>query len=303
MNCDLCLPWLEIPDHSTRKAYLPSLDCLLRYAHKTCDAYLPELVSENLPYATFQRLGMGMVNDRDWLCATPMNLQIGIEKILAYPVQNPLSQSEAKVLIEDLNQYFSHDQIVFEYGDERHWFLSYPKSKTPVTTPVHQVMGKSIYPLLPGGEHAAFWHRFINELQMVLHQAPVNQKREDLGMERISTLWPWGEGELNASASSQKMKVVSNDLHGLGLSRLMEVDLLPLEQLRPAFFQLEEGRIIVYSDAGRAGVEDLQFLETRVFSQLLSGWKKGYLKKLSLSLADESFKLAPKRFWQGLIRC
>jgi hypothetical protein len=303
MNCDLCLPWFEIPDESMRKAYLPSLDCLLRYAHKTDDVYLPELVSRNLPYAAFQRLGMGMVNDHDWLCATPMYLQIGIEKIYAYPLQNPLSRSDAEALIIYLNQHFSQDQIAFEYGDEQHWFISYPKSKAPVTTPVHQVMGQSIYPLLPGGDHEAFWVRFLNELQMLLHQAPVNQKREELGMEPLSTFWPWGEGELITAGSVQQVKVISDDLHGIGLSRLMDAELLTLEQLRPELFQLDGDRIIVYSDSGSEEHDPVEFLEASVFKPLLSAWKKGDLKKLNLGLADETFKLGPRRFWQGLVRC
>jgi hypothetical protein len=164
-------------------------------------------------------------------------------------------------------------------------------------------MGHSIYPLLPRGEHETFWHRFINELQMLLHQSPVNQKRDDLGMDRISVFWPWGEGEFSISAARQRVKVIADDLHGAGLSILMGADLISLDQLTSVLFQLDEERVIIYSDTGSEGVEDLQFLETRVFSPLVSAWKKGRLKRINLSIADQSFKLNSRRFWQGLVRC
>ena len=303
MNCELCLPWFELPDRAMRKTDAPSLDCLIRYAKQTDKACLPELVSTKLPFASLQRLALGLSNDRAWLCATPINLQIGIEKIIAYPVQNPLGQAEAEALISYLNEYFSQDEITFEYVDEQHWFLSYPKSKMPVTTPAQQIMGKSIYPLLPEGEHEAFWHRFINELQMLLHQAPVNQKREDLGVERISVFWPWGEGELKASGAVPDVQVVADDLHGIGLARMLGVDLLPLDQFSSDLFQSDEERVIVYSDSGNDPGEDIHYLESRIFSPLLSAWKKGELKNLSLILGGESFELGPRRFWQALSRC
>ena len=47
---------------------------------------------------------------------------------------------------------------------------------------------------LPGGVRAASYRNLISEIEMVLHNEAVNQRRVDSGQQPINSLWLWGGG-------------------------------------------------------------------------------------------------------------
>jgi hypothetical protein len=61
-----------------------------------------------------------------------------------------------------------------------------PKSST-------QAMGRSIDRYLPLGKDARAWRRFLNHTQMLLHEHPLNEQREKLGLATINGFWLEGE--------------------------------------------------------------------------------------------------------------
>lgn len=61
-----------------------------------------------------------------------------------------------------------------------------PKSST-------QAMGRSIDRYLPSGQDARSWRRFLNHTQMLLHEHPLNEQREKLGLASINGFWLEGE--------------------------------------------------------------------------------------------------------------
>ncbi len=62
--------------------------------------------------------------------------------------------------------------------------------------PVHDAAGCHIGALLPEGEARMRYRAWLNELQMVMHDAPVNQRRRDAGVLTINSVWAWGRGAL-----------------------------------------------------------------------------------------------------------
>ena len=51
----------------------------------------------------------------------------------------------------------------------------------------------------PSGNEARAYHRLLGELQMFLHEHPVNVRRQDAGLPAINSLWLWGGGVAPAS--------------------------------------------------------------------------------------------------------
>ena len=80
-------------------------------------------------------------------------------------------------------------------------------------------MGRRVDPLLPHGPDARRWHGRFNETQMLLHEHPVNQRRESRGEPAINSVWFWGGGRLPAPAISRRGKIWADDplLRGLAL--------------------------------------------------------------------------------------
>lgn len=64
--------------------------------------------------------------------------------------------------------------------------------------PVHDAAGRHIGALLPEGEARMRYRSWLNELQMIMHDAPVNQRRRDAGVLTINSVWAWGRGTLPA---------------------------------------------------------------------------------------------------------
>lgn len=77
------------------------------------------------------------------------------------------------------------------------WFLGLPEMPRLKARPSWQLLGKNLGLHALQGEDSAAWHRFLTEIQMLLHTHPVNQQRAKQGLPIVHTLWFWGAGELN----------------------------------------------------------------------------------------------------------
>jgi hypothetical protein len=62
-------------------------------------------------------------------------------------------------------------------------------------------------------------HRWFNEIQMLLHDHPLNAAREDRGEPAVNTLWIWGAGRLAEPAAAAASWVWAEDPLLRGLAR------------------------------------------------------------------------------------
>lgn len=74
---------------------------------------------------------------------------------------------------------------------------------------------------MPGGPEAAGHRRLVSEIEMALHDHPVNQAREAAGLKPVNSLWLWGGGAAPAAAEESLPPLYSNDplLRGYWLSQ------------------------------------------------------------------------------------
>ena len=68
-------------------------------------------------------------------------------------------------------------------------------------------LGRSVDALLPQGADALLLHGSFNEIQMLLHDHPVNAAREARGALTVNSLWLWGAGRLARCARSGPQRV------------------------------------------------------------------------------------------------
>jgi hypothetical protein len=80
--------------------------------------------------------------------------------------------------------------------------------------------GSNVDALRPQGEDAMVWQRFTNEVQMLLHEHPVNEAREQRGLAPINSVWFWGAGAQPASVSWRFSRVASDDALARGFAML-----------------------------------------------------------------------------------
>ncbi len=154
---------------------------------------------------------------------------------------------EARALAQAFNQHFSHQGFRLETPHPRRWYLVLDQAPRIRTTPLHEAWHRPIDALLPRGEEALFWHRLLNEVQMLFHPSPVNQRRERAGQPPINSIWLWGGGQLpDAPAEVPYERIYGDAVLVRGLARWAGVPWNPLPESPKSLLVEGASRVLLY---------------------------------------------------------
>ena len=162
----------------------------------------------------------GMPGSAWWLRADPAHLQATrADLTLARSGDLGLTPPDCAALAETINRHFAGDNLELVAACTDRWYLRAAQPQDLVTTPPEQAAGRSIDALLPRGGQALAWHRRLNEIQMLLHEHPVNLAREARGELPVNSVWLWGGGVRPACAALAGHSVWTDAplAHGLAL--------------------------------------------------------------------------------------
>lgn len=223
-----------------------------------------------------------------------------------------ISTQEAQVNIDALNESLGSNQVKFYPGvSYRHilWLKGMEDTGKAVTTPPHDITGKSIEQFLPSKPEGQFLRDLMAKSEEILGGLPVNKERVARGEIPPTGIWLfWGSGQVPDMPPFKQeygLKAAMTSgvdlLHGLG--RLVGMDSLKIPgvtdgldndftaQAAGALEALEEYEMVVIhieapDEAAHAGssdqkVEAIQNVDSQVVSQLLS-WRGDELQLLIL---------------------
>lgn len=152
----------------------------------------------------------GVAGDAYWLRADPVHLQVMRDRIvLADGQAATLTREEADTLASAVADHFGESLRPLPLHPQR-WYLRLPAPPDLVTTPPSRATGRDIDPLLPQGTDAMRFRALLNELQMLLHDHPINQRREAHGLFPVNSLWLWGGGCRPAVPAAAPMLYADN---------------------------------------------------------------------------------------------
>lgn len=275
-----------------------------------------EIPSEgDLPIAAVTRvLDLGIVDNGWWLRADPVHLSPQRDQlILSDNYALDLTQDEANRLATEITEAYARDGWILKAPRPSRWYLKPPRAPKVTTTPLPAVVGRDIHPYLPRGAEAKAWHTTLNEMQILLHTAKVNEERERAGKLPVNSLWFWGAGRLPRVKPVGWGGVWSTEPVSLALARLTETPsqsvpvgfdewqrhvarpgshLVVLDSLRPA---------ILYRDTD-AWSQAIQEMERNWFEPLLAALKKRTIDSAAiLTDTGQMFRLTPRharRWWR-----
>ncbi len=142
----------------------------------------------------------------EWLCADPIHLHFAREQLLlADATELAITAAEASALIEACNAFIETEEPGlgrFEAPAPDRWYLRLGAPARASFAALDDVVGRPVALFLPEGEDARRWQRLANELQVMLHNHPVNQAREAAGRRTINSLWFWGNAAAPSSAAA-----------------------------------------------------------------------------------------------------
>jgi hypothetical protein len=130
-----------------------------------------------------------------WLCAQPVHLRIERDDLLLLPPSKlRLSAEESRTLLAFLQPYCANHGLQLGHVDTGLWCIGASRAQSLCTTEIELAQGHSLNDLLPTGDDGPFWQRLVTELQMVLHEHPVNMAREQRDEPLVNSVWLWGGG-------------------------------------------------------------------------------------------------------------
>lgn len=196
MRLVLALPDLLLQDHASLAA-APSLRRLAFYApapvlqHGRLDRPILFEATGREPaaFAPLAALGAGLdPGERYVMRADPVSLVAGRADVSLDGRVDDLDESECRALLATLNAHFGGDGLAFHAPRPDAWFITTDVPPRLATTPLPEVRG-AIYPYLPGGDDAPRWRRWLSEMQMLLHEHPVNTARQIRGRTPVTGIW------------------------------------------------------------------------------------------------------------------
>ena len=244
--------------------------------------------------------------DAWWLRADPVHLRVMRDRIVMAGSEGlALTQAEADALAAAIGQHFGPELMPRPHHPQR-WHLRYDDAPDLRTTPLSVAIGRDIDPLLPQGRDALAFRSRLNELQMLLHDHPVNQAREARGQPVVNSLWLWGGGR--APALTNKAPPVharQNAARALAASCGAPTHALP-ERLTPPLLGTRDVVILdALAESGQVGDawgwrETMRVLERDWFAPLLSLLRKAGPQGIRLFDPDhgKSLHLAARDSWR-----
>lgn len=135
------------------------------------------------------------VGNAYWLRLDPVYLDVGMQG-LYLRAGLAVDETETAGLHALLAPLFAQHGLKAFAGRDGVLHVRCGKSPALHTTPLDRVDGRQPTRFLPTGEDAPFWARLLHEVQMALHEHPLNQARTAVGKPPVNSYWPWGGGTI-----------------------------------------------------------------------------------------------------------
>ena len=161
------------------------------------------------------------------LRADPVHLRADIADLVLFDAAEiVVAPGEAEALARTVNDALGPHGPCIDAAHPHRWYVALDAPARIETTPLSRAAGAPVSEALPRGPDAARWHRWMNEVQMALHECPVNVERERRGAAPVNSVWVWGAGDLPPAggASAPFARVWTDDALLQGLARRSGVE-------------------------------------------------------------------------------
>jgi hypothetical protein len=128
---------------------------------------------------------------------TPCHWAVGTDQVtLLDPDQLDLQEAESRELLATVQPLFDSEGWQLRWGAATRWYAIHPSLAGLRTASLDRVIGRNVDRWMPDDPQARRIRRLQSEVQMVLHQHPVNEAREARGLPAVNSFWLSGCGVL-----------------------------------------------------------------------------------------------------------
>jgi hypothetical protein len=132
----------------------------------------------------------------------PVHWRVALDHVeLVGDAKLGVSSDEAHAIWQAVEPLLHDDGFTgFRVGE--HWMLAHDDFALTHTSSIDRACGHAVEDHRPHGPAASRWGRLQNEIQMLLHNHPVNDARDERGQLPINSLWLSGTGRLDPAVEA-----------------------------------------------------------------------------------------------------
>jgi hypothetical protein len=135
----------------------------------------------------------------------PLHATLGLADLTPLdPSQLQLNDDDSRALCEACDTHLREDGVRLEFVSASEWRVIASREIKVLTERPDWIIGESMRPNLPRGDDARLVERWMNELQMLLFNHPVNAARAERRLPPVNVVWLWGFDGLS-SATNEAM--------------------------------------------------------------------------------------------------
>jgi hypothetical protein len=240
--------------------------------------------AEKFPSAAVIRTALsGQPASGFWLRAQPIHFAAGLDRLTTVPLRGAarMTVAERAALSHTLVDHLQSTGIQLHEGAEGEWLLCSEEPLQVQTVTPEFAAANPHAEILPRGRDAGGLRRLMTEMQMLLHEHPVNTQRQARGLPALNAIWVHGEGILSDVKARSLPAACGDDVYLRGIYRLHDQPVKEQPVDAASLLAQVAGPTVAIIDA-----PDLEQLEAKWLAPLSRALLSSAITKLTL-LFDE----------------
>jgi hypothetical protein len=189
-------------------------------------------------------------------------------------------------------------------GAPGRWYARLAGLQGASWTAPETAFGRDVYEALPGGPGSGPVRRLLNEIQMVLHDHPVNVARRAAGLPEVNSVWPWGwAGPEREPPSPWNGRCFADHPYARGLARLAGGEVAPPpappdDWTGPGLIVCDAPWQALLAGDEAAARDGLAAFDAGWCEPLLRALQRGRIAGLHLDADEIRYTLGPAASWR-----
>jgi hypothetical protein len=182
-----------------------------------------------------------------WLRADPVTLWADMAQVFmtqfGFADLDPVERNEIENCIRGV---LRREGIHLHSHHPERWCIPLDQPLDFSFTPLDEALGMDLADALPEHAEARHWRRILNEIQVALHNAPVNIRRRAKGKREINSVWFWGGGFMpDTTAHHPFHTVYSDDPVSRGLAIINDCRFVEQSEALTADFEHDGATVLI----------------------------------------------------------
>jgi hypothetical protein len=257
-----------------------------------------------VPVAAVSRAAHGRSDRAQWWMATPVYQQAGLSHVQLAEVV-ALSAEEWLVLAQGFARDFEASGGTLEAGGASEGYWRAERRLVAETADPARLQGLDLHDALPTGVDGAVLRRLMTELQMWLHEHPLNASRNARDLIPVNGLWLWGGGELPQHPPRATLaRLLTEDcfMRGLWAIHGASAEALPAGFEPARLYERDAGPAVVAVSLrdlpGASWLERLRSLDRDWLGPALGALRRGAIERLQVHANDSLLTLQRRDLWR-----